>query len=363
MSQSNGQRLALLRKLMAENELDGLLVSKPENQYYLSGFSGGEGHLFITPTQSFIAVDFRYYEQAENESPDYTLCKVINGRSLWLPELLSSESIRRLGFESSFITFEQYSKLKNTLSESGLNVLLVETADLAGKLRKIKSENEIDCIKQASAIGDAAFSALPSLLTPGMTERELAWELEKFMKSHGSQSMPFEVIAATGANSALPHAQTRPEAVADGQPLLMDYGAKFSWYASDMTRTVLPGKPNSQFKKIYDIVLAAQQKAIDQIHSGMTGQEADAIAREVIEKAGYGANFGHSLGHGVGLEVHEEPHLSPRSTDILENGMVFSIEPGIYLPGWGGIRIEDTCMLKNGKIELLSKSDKQNPYI
>lgn len=362
MKQPNTQ-LALLRKLMAENELDGLLVSKPENMFYLSGFTGGEGHLLITQAQSFIAVDFRYYEQAENESPEYTLCKVTNGMSRWLPELLSSEHIRRLGFESFYITFEEYSKLKTALSEGGLDILLTETADLAGKLRQIKSEKEIDDIKQAAAIGDAAFSALPSLLKPGITEQQLAWGLEKFMRNRGSQSMPFEIIAATGANSALPHARTRPAAVVCGQPLLMDYGAKVNWYASDMTRTVLQGKADSQFKKIYDIVLAAQQKAIDQITSGMTGQEADAIAREVIEKAGYGANFGHSLGHGVGLEVHEAPRLSPRSADILEDGMVFSIEPGIYLPGWGGIRIEDTCTLKNGKIELLSKSDKQNPYI
>ncbi|ACZ61768.1 M24 family metallopeptidase [Dehalococcoides mccartyi] len=356
-------RLALLRKLMSENELGGLLVSKPENIFYLSGFTGGEGHLLITQTHAFIAVDFRYYEQAENESLEYTLCKVTNGMSCWLPELLSSGNIRRLGFESFYITFEEYSKLKTALNESGSDILLTETADLAGKLRQIKSKEEIDDIKQAAAIGDAAFSALPSLLTQGMTEQKLAWELEKFMRNRGSQSMPFEVIAATGANSALPHAQTRPVTIAYGQPLLMDYGAKASWYVSDMTRTVLPGKPDSKFKKIYDIVLSAQQKAIDQITSGMTGQEADAIAREIIEKAGYGANFGHSLGHGVGLEVHEAPRLSPKSTDILENGMVFSIEPGIYLPGWGGIRIEDTCTLKNGKIELLSKSDKQNPYI
>ena len=191
-----------------------------------------------------------------------------------------------------------------------------------------------------------------------MTEKEVAWEIERFMREHQSQSVPFEVLVQSGPNSALPHAQPSDRKIGPGEPVVMDIGAKVEGYASDLTRTVCVGKPDAQFKKVYDTVLAAQLAAVALIKEGMTGEHADSLARIVIKEAGHGDAFGHSLGHGVGLAVHEAPRLGPNSTDVLKNSMIFSIEPGIYLPGWGGVRIEDLATLENGRIRVLSAAPK-----
>jgi Xaa-Pro aminopeptidase len=191
-----------------------------------------------------------------------------------------------------------------------------------------------------------------------MTELEAGWEIERFMREHGSQPVPFEVIVQSGPNSALPHARPSERKIGQGEPIVIDIGAKVGGYASDLTRTLCLGTPDDRFKRVYDIVLGAQLAAEALVKEGMSGEVADSMARTIIQEAGHGDAFGHSLGHGVGLAVHENPRLGPNSTDVLANGMVFSIEPGIYIPGWGGVRIEDLVTLDKGQIRVLSKAPK-----
>ena len=225
-------------------------------------------------------------------------------------------------------------------------------------LRAVKEPEEIELIKKAVEIADAAFEYIEGIIQAGMTEKHVAWEIEKFLRENGSQAVPFEIIVASGPNSALPHAKPSERVINPGEPVVIDMGAKFDGYASDLTRTICLGTPDDTFKKVYDIVLDAQLAAMSIIKEGMTGQQADSSARTVIEQAGYGEAFGHGLGHGVGLATHELPRLGPNSTEPLTSGMVFTIEPGIYLPGWGGVRIEDTVMMENGKVRVISKARK-----
>ena len=191
-----------------------------------------------------------------------------------------------------------------------------------------------------------------------MTEKELAWEIEKFLRENGSQTLPFDIIVASGPNSALPHAKPSQRQINSGEPVVIDMGARVEGYSSDLSRTICLGAPDDTFKRVYDTVLVAQLAAIAIIKEDMSGAEADSLARTIIEEAGYGEAFGHSLGHGVGLAEHEQPRLGQNSTELLTSGMVFSIEPGIYLPGWGGVRIEDLAVMEKGKIRLLSKARK-----
>ena len=207
-------------------------------------------------------------------------------------------------------------------------------------------------------ITDKAFEYIEEVISVGMTEKEVAWELEKFQRQQGSQAMPFDIIVASGPNAALPHAKPSQRKINSGEPVVIDMGARVGGYCSDFTRTLCLSEPDDTFKKVYDAVLGAQLAAIALIKEGMSGGEADSFARTVIAEAGYAEAFGHSLGHGVGLAEHEQPRLGPNSTETLTSGMVFSIEPGIYLPDWGGVRIEDLALIENGNIRILSKGKK-----
>ena len=251
-----------------------------------------------------------------------------------------------------------YRQLSDILNETESRLQLVPVEGLVESLRATKEPEEIELITKAVELTDKAFEYIKDMVHIGMSEKEVAWEIEKFVRENGSQSIPYDIVVASGPNSALPHAKPAQRQINSGEPVLIDMGARFGGYSSDLSRTICIGVPDNTFNKVYDTVLGAQLAAITIIKEGMSGDEADSLARTVIEQAGYGEAFGHALGHGVGLAPHEQPRLGPNSTGLLTSGTVFTIEPGIYLAGWGGVRIEDLVVMENGKIRVMSKAQK-----
>jgi Xaa-Pro aminopeptidase len=264
----------------------------------------------------------------------------------------------KLGFEANSISYEGYHKLSEAIETKQVNLELVPTTGIVEQLRSIKEPEELEFITKAVALTEAVFEQAKGIIRPGITEKEAAWEIEKLLRQKGSEGMPFEIIVASGPNSALPHAQPTEKIIRSGEPVLIDMGARISGYCSDFSRTLFLGKADKTLQEIYNIVLKAQTTAIERVESGMDASQADQLARSVVEQAGYGDAFGHGLGHGVGLAVHEFPTLGPTSSDSLADGMVFTIEPGIYLAGKGGVRIEDMVVLESGKAKVLSKTKK-----
>jgi Xaa-Pro aminopeptidase len=353
-----GDRLQRLRHGLGEKEIDGILISQPGNRRYLSGFDGSAGFLLVTPKNKILATDFRYIEQAKSQARDYEIFPITNDISNWFPRLVADLEIKRLGFEAGHVTFALHRQLCDILNKSKSQLKLIPVDGMVESLRAVKEPEEIELITKAAEITDAAIEYIRGKIHPGMTESEVAWEIEKFLRDKGSQTIPFDIIVASGANSALPHAKPSTRAIQSGEPVLIDIGARVGGYGSDLSRTLCLGTPDDTFKKLYDSVLGAQLAAIAIIKQGMTGAEADKLARVIIEQAGYGEAFGHGLGHGIGLAPHEQPRLGPNSSEQLVDGMVFTIEPGIYLAGWGGVRIEDLVVMENGKVREISKAKK-----
>ena len=352
------KRLQKLRTAIAEKGLDALLISQPENLRYLSGFTGSSGWLLISEQSAILAIDFRYVEQAKGESPGFEITQTKQQLHDWLPGLVSDFGWYKLGLEANFISYEGYHKLSEAIKTKQVNLELVPTTGIVEQLRSIKEPGELGFITKAIELTDAAFEQARAIIRPGITEKEAAWEIEKILRQEGSEGIPFEIIVASGSNAALPHARPTEKTICSGEPVLIDMGARINGYCSDFSRTLFLGKADKTFRDIYNIVLKAQATAIERIKSGMDASQADRFARSVVEQAGYGDAFGHGLGHGVGLAVHESPSLGPSSTDSLTDGMVFTIEPGIYLAGQGGVRIEDMVVLKNGKAKVLTKGKK-----
>jgi len=347
-------RLNNLRKALVQNSVDAMLVSQSENRRYLSGFDGSAGYLLITEKKAILATDFRYTEQADSQAPDFEVARIKGKLSEWFPELIAGASVKKLGFEADDVSYSAYTQFSDALAE----VELVPVKEVVERLRVVKESEEIEYIEKAVGIADTAYNKVSNEIKAGMTEKQVAWEMEKSLRENGSEAVPFEIIVASGPNAALPHAKPTDRVINPGEPVVIDMGAKYRGYASDLTRTMCPGEPDETYLKIYRTVLDAQEAAEAIIKGGMTGQEADGIAREIIKKAGYGEPFGHSLGHGVGLAEHELPHLSPNADGTLEDGMVYTVEPGIYLSGWGGVRIEDTAVMNNGKTRVITKARK-----
>lgn len=348
------KRVLALRRLFVKNNIDAIFITQAENRRYISGFDGSAGYLFITEKKVVLATDFRYTEQAAREASDLEILRIGGNLAEWFPGLVGDTNAKRLGFEPTDVTFGFHRQLQDALKKKDIAAKLVPVSGVVESLRVVKEPPEIELIKNASVITDAAFNKISAEIRPGMTELQIAWALEKEMRQNGSQALPFEIIIASGPEAALPHHKPTGRVVKTGEPVVIDMGAKVNGYATDPSRTVCAGKPDARFKKVYSIVLEAQEKAIAGVRAGMTGHQADALAREVIKKAGYGDAFGHSLGHGVGLQEHESPRLGPGSKDTLANSMVFTIEPGIYISGWGGVRIEDTVIMEKGKVKLLT---------
>jgi Xaa-Pro aminopeptidase len=351
-------RLTKLRQKLADEKLDAILITSPANRRYMSGFSGSAGTLLISQDQTLLATDFRYYEQVGKQAPHFELVKVEDTFTDLLPALIAEMGGKRVGFESDNVTVALHQELTEALPES---VELVATSDLVEEIRAVKDDDELAKLQRAIDLTDAAYAHIAGFMQPDMTERQVAWELECFVRTNGADKMAFVTVAA-GPNGAMPHATPSDSPIRAGDPVVMDMGALVDGYHADLTRTVVLGEATERYREVYEIVLRAQQAALQGIRPGMTGQEADAIARGVIEENGYGDNFGHGLGHGLGLVVHERPWVSYRrlgAEEVLHPGMVFTIEPGIYLPGEFGVRIEDVVVLREDGPQTLSHAAKE----
>ena len=351
-------RLEKLREKLLEKELDAILVSTPENRRYVCGFTGSAGYVIVSREGAVLSTDFRYTEQAGIESPDFEVVKIGADWS-WLLELSKEMGTKVLGFESQHVTVATYRQITEALKEQApQSPRLVATTGIIEGLRSSKDSEEVTLLQKAIDVSDTAMSAVSSTIRPGETEREVAWRLEVAMRELGADSPSFDTIVAAGPNGAMPHHRPSDRPIGEGEPIVIDMGARVGGYCSDITRTVCIGEPDEKFRRVYDIVLGAQLTAIATVRAGMNGGDADELSRVVISEAGYAENFGHSLGHGVGLAVHEYPRVGPKSKHALEGGMIFTVEPGIYLSEWGGVRIEDVVVLEGGGARVMSKAAK-----
>jgi Xaa-Pro aminopeptidase len=342
---------------MANEDLDALLVEQSENRRWLTGFTGSAGVVIVTQSRSALLADSRYYEQVEQQAPDFELVRAGNDSRKHLAELLEELGVRRVGIEAEAVTVARFEQLRKALPDLDW----VPTTGLVAKYRAIKTAEEITKIARCAALGDRAMESAFEIARRGRTEKELAGERERFMREHGADGMAFPMIVGSGPNGALPHHATGDRAIGAGEPIVIDMGASIDGYNGDLTRTFSLGPAlDEDYEAVYHIVEEAAQTAIDGTRAGVTGREADALARDVITAAGYGEYFGHGLGHGVGLNVHELPRLGVGAgDDPLRAGMVITIEPGIYLPGRFGVRIEDLAVVRDDGLELLSQVEKR----
>jgi Xaa-Pro aminopeptidase len=360
---STGSRLSALRDLLAPQGLDGLLVTSPDNRRYLSGFTARDdllnessGSLLITREAALLFTDFRYLEWARAEVSDYEILIYRAGLGAILAEQLGVHQVGRLGFENFYLSVGQYQRLTTAATEANLAVEWVPTENLADGLREVKTAEEVAVVRQALALTEQVFTEVAGLLRPGMSEAQVAWEIERRIREAGGADLAFPPIVAAGPNSARPHHHPGDYLIKDQEPIIIDMGARIGGYCADFTRTVFLGEPTARFQEIYTLVRRAQAMAEAGLAAGMESLDGDALGREVIVQAGYGEAFGHSLGHGVGLAVHEAPSLSPvkeRST-VLKAGSIVTVEPGIYLPEWGGVRLEDLVLIGADRAEVLN---------
>ena len=350
-------RVQKLRERLAKDDLDALFLSNGENRRYISGFMSSAGYLLVTQDEAVVCTDFRYTEMAAQQAPGWRVDR-IGGKPDWLPKLVNELEIKTLGFEADDMTVATLERFKKALKEGDAGPELKPTTGIGVDLRAYKDPEELELLQRAIDIGDEAFERTAAQLVAGMNEKEAAWIFEKAVRELGAESISFDTIVAVGPNAARPHHATSDTLLVEGQTIVFDCGARYEGYCSDLTRTVVLGEPDDEMKRVYDIVLAAQLAAIDTVEAGMTGEEIDAIARKIITEAGHENDFGHSLGHGLGLEVHENPGVGPNAKGKLENGMPFTIEPGIYIPGWGGVRIEDVVVLEDGRARVMSHAAK-----
>ncbi|MDO4568441.1 MAG: aminopeptidase P family protein [Clostridia bacterium] len=335
------ERCNKLIKAAAEKGIDAVLVMSQINWRYFSGFTGSNAILLITPERRVLLTDFRYTIQANRQTKGaFEVLEVSRAiGTSFIKDELKRIGARKVGFEDASITVRQFRELEQ------LDVELCPMSDDMSNIRRIKSAYEIEQIIAAQRASDAAFGQLLPRIKAGMKETDVAIELEYLLKRNGAEDLAFDTIVGSGENGALCHAMPGERKLRNGDLVVLDFGSKVNGYCSDMTRTIAIGEPCGELKQIYDIVLTAQLKALEALRPGISGGELDAIARDYITECGYGANFGHSLGHGFGLEVHEAPGAAKGVETVFEPGMTITVEPGIYLEGLGGVRIEDCCIL------------------
>lgn len=345
-------RLTALRKRLEDEGVDAVIITAPDNRFYFSGFTGTAGVLFITADKNILVTDSRYVEQAAQQAPDFHVQKLYS-RDDFFPlfhDLCEREKISRLGFEADVLTYNAWNNW--TRHVKGIEMVPLQRIAV---LRIVKDSQELEVMRRAAAIAERALEETMKLIKVGMTERAIAAELEYRMRVAGADKPSFDLIVASGPRSALPHGVASDRRLQAGDFVTIDFVCYYRGYASDETRTIVLGSADERQREIYEIVLAAQERALALIRPGVTVRAIDRAARDYIAERGYGEYFGHGLGHGLGINVHEVPTLGPSAEDIpLEPGMVITIEPGIYLPEWGGVRIEDAVIVTNDGYENLA---------
>lgn len=347
-------KIEKLRAALATNNLDAVIITNPYNRRYITNFTGTAGIAIVSMHDTRFITDFRYTVQANEQATEFKVVEHKNGVVEEINTQLKELQVSRVGFEKDDMTYSTYEVYKNSLDTE-----LVPVSGLVEQLRLIKTNEEVSIIKAAAKIADDAFEHIQGFVKPGVKEIDISNELEFFMRKKGATSSSFDTIVASGYRSALPHGVASDKKIESGELVTMDYGALYQGYCSDTTRTVAVGDISDELKTIYDTVLTAQLKGVEGIRPGITGVEADALTRDYITEKGYGDYFGHSTGHGVGLEVHENPSLSYKSEAKLEAGMVVTVEPGIYVPGVGGCRIEDDVLVTETGHERLTHATKE----
>ncbi|MFX0559250.1 M24 family metallopeptidase [Tepidibacillus infernus] len=349
------KRIERLRKTFKDLQIEGMLITSASNRRYISGFTGSAGYVLITQKDAIFITDFRYVDQAKNQAASYEIIQHQGSIVETVNEQLKRLSIQVLGFEQDFVTYSLYKQFEETF----VNIELKPISQVIEKLRMIKDPNEVALIRKAAEIADQAFSYILTAIKPGMKETDVAFQLECKMRELGAEGASFDTIIASGYRSAMPHGVASDKVIQSGDLVTMDFGAIYQGYVSDITRTIIMGTPNQKQKEIYQIVLEAQLNGVQHVKAGMSGKEADALTRDIISKFGYGEYFGHSTGHGIGLDVHEGPGLSFKSDIILQPGMVVTVEPGIYITDFGGVRIEDDVLITDHGREIITQSTKE----
>ncbi|NBG88789.1 M24 family metallopeptidase [Isachenkonia alkalipeptolytica] len=342
-----------IRKILKEKELDGILIFNPENRQYVSGFTGSAGYVLISEKEQIFMTDFRYIEQAKKQTEGFEILEI--SRDNPVTDIINGYKFKNLGIEDDFLTYEQYLNFNEKLEATELVPLkraLIE-------LRSVKTNEEIYKIQEAAKITDNAYEHIIKKIQPGMREIEVALDLEYFMKTQGASKVSFDIIVASGHRSALPHGVASEKTLEKGDMVTIDFGCVYQGYCSDMTRSFVLGQATEKQKEVYHTVLEAQNTALAAVKPGKTGKELDEIARSIITNKGYGKYFGHGLGHGVGLEVHELPHVNHLGEKAMEAGMVITIEPGVYIPDFGGVRIEDLLAVTEDGYKVLSNTPKE----
>jgi len=354
-------RLDLLRGKFASLGVDTVWIIQPENRRYLSGFKAADGQLdessgclFITLDQALLLTDSRYTIQAQQEMVGFEVVTHKKGLIDILPEIFDHLHTRKLGFEGGYLIWDTYQKAKEKASQHSPPVELIALSNLVEEIRKIKGPEEIDMISRSAQLMGDVLAQVIEELRPGQVEKDIAWKIETLTRKQGADGAAFPPIVASGPNGALPHAVPTERKIGKGEPIILDVGAKVDGYCSDMTRTVFLDTPPSDFKEIYKVVRKAQVFALESVRPGMKTDEADFIARDVITNAGFGDFFGHSLGHGIGMAPHEGPSVGQLKPEVLKEGMVFTIEPGIYIPGKGGVRLEEMVVLEKDGARILT---------
>lgn len=351
----SNERVNRLRKLLVESSYEAILIGSDINRRYISGFTGSSGMVLITQDESYLLTDFRYRTQAPQQAAGFQIVEHGANPINDVRELLAKHGIKQLAFEQDHVVYSQYSAWAEALP----GIELQPSGALVEKLRMIKDAAELKVMQEAADLADKTFSHILNIIKPGIRESDIALEMEVFMRSHGATSSSFDTIVASGERSALPHGVASDRLVGQDEFVKLDFGAYYQGYCSDLTRTVVVGTPTEKHREIYSIVLEAQLHALEHIKPGISGREADALARDVIAKYGYGDLFGHGTGHGLGMEIHESPRLSKLSDTILTPGMTVTVEPGIYIPGFGGVRIEDDIVITETGIKILTSSPKE----